>query len=289
MNIKRLSKVLLCVAVVGALFTGCGSDRAADKKNAQVNDIRVGMLTHLNASEQKMNDLMRKIDDQIDVDAKLSHQYTYYDKLTSMQLGLEAGNIDEMSLYTSVASYLIGRNDKMSVVERPGLKLQDSFCLGIRKEDVELKNELDKAIESMKADGTLNLLVRTYIKDLTPGEEPPKVAMPKIDGAPVLKIAITGDLPPLDLVLADGQPAGFNTAVLDELAKRLNRNIEIVQVDSAARAAALVSKKVDVVFWTTVPYGDTIVPLDIDKPEGLEVTIPYYMDNIVHVSLKKDK
>ena len=100
---------------------------------------------------------------------------------------------------------------------------------------------------------------------------------------------MTGDLPPLDLVLADNSPAGFNTAMLAEIAKRLNRNIEIVDIDSGARAAALTSKLIDVVFWVVVPFGNSDIPSDIDKPAGLELSAPYFKDTITHIKLKDTK
>ena len=54
----------------------------------------------------------------------------------------------------------------------------------------------------------------------------------------------------MDYVAADGTPAGFNTAILAEIGRRLQVNIKLVQVDSATRALALSSGMVDVVFWT---------------------------------------
>ena len=287
MNIKKIATVLLSVATAVALLAGCGGN--SEKKSAggpKVDQVRVGMLTHLNASEQKINEIYKKIDESAGARVKFAHDYVYYDKLASMQMGLESASVGEMSLYDSVAKYLIGHNDKMEISEHPGLKLQDSFCLALRAEDSALKADLDKAISDMTADGTLGKLTKTYITDLKQGTEPPAVPIENIAGAPVLKVAVTGDLPPLDLVLANGKPAGFNTAVLSEISKRIGKNIEMVQIDSAARATTLVSKKVDIVFWATVPYGETIVPNDIDKPEGLDLTKPYFMDNIVHVKLK---
>ena len=49
---------------------------------------------------------------------------------------------------------------------------------------------------------------------------------------------------------ADGTFAGFNTAYLAEIGKRLDKNIKLVQVSSVGRATALSSGTVDVVFWT---------------------------------------
>lgn len=282
MNLKKMTTVVLGALLSGVVLAGCGGDRANDLGT----DVRtkVGTLAHLNASEEQYNEIMKKVDETWT--GKFSFDYVYYDKLTAMQMGLDAGNIREMSLYNSTAKYLLDRNDKLALVEYKDMKLADAFCCAVRKEDQELLAELNKALEEMKKDGTMAKLVTTYITDLKKGEEPPAVPMPETQGTP-LKIAVTGDLPPLDLVLADGKAAGFNTAVLAEIGKRLGRNVEIVQIDSAARASALSSKKVDVVFWVTVPTGGSKVPADIDKPEGLELTVPYYQDDTVHVGRKQ--
>ena len=31
------------------------------------------------------------------------------------------------------------------------------------------------------------------------------------------------------------------------------------------------------------------MPTDIDKPEGLELSVPYFKDNVAHIQLKSDK
>ena len=69
-------------------------------------------------------------------------------------------------------------------------------------------------------------------------------------------------MPPLDLVLADGTPAGFNTAVLAEISKRIGKNFEVTDIDGNA-------------------------PQDIDKTPEIEITVPYFKDEIVHIGLKK--
>ena len=150
-----------------------------------------------------------------------------------------------------------------------------------------LNNDLNKAIKAMATDGTLANLSKQYITELKNGAEPPAVPITQIEGADTIKVAVTGDLPPFDMILADGTPAGFSTAVLAEISRRTNKNIELVSVGSAARAAILSSKGADVVFWVAVPKDSTLIPANIDQPEGISVTEPYYQDNIVHVGLKK--
>ena len=89
------------------------------------------------------------------------------------------------------------------------------------------------------------------------------------------------------MILADGTPAGFSTAVLSEISRRLGKNIELVNIDSAARASILSSKGADVVFWVAVPKDSTLIPTNIDQPTGIAISDPYYNDNIVHIGLKK--
>ena len=191
-----------------------------------------------------------------------------------------------MSTYQSVADYLLQRSSDKEILPSEK-KLQDSFCFALREGDTILKNELNKAIKYMIQDGTLADLSKKYIVDLKNGEEPPAVAIEKIDGADTIKVAVTGDLPPFDLVLPDGTPAGFSTAVLSEVSKRIGKNIELVTIDSAARASILSSKGADVVFWVSVPKDSTLIPANIDQPQGIGISDPYYNDTIVHVGKKE--
>lgn len=287
MKLKKIAKVLLSCLMAGALFTGCGGggDKPADTSSSS--SIKLGMITHLNATEKRMEDILKML--QEDSKVPLSkYAITYYDSLKLMAMGIESGSVDQVSLYTSVADYVVANNDKFEIVgDNVALKtMSDNFCFAVRKEDTALKADLDKVIGEMKADGSLDKLINDYITNVDKGQAPPAVEIPAIDGADAIKVGVTGDLPPLDLVLADGTAAGFNTAMLAEIANRLGKNIELVNIDSGARATALSSKQIDVIFWTVVPSVDK-VPADIDKPEGVELSVPYFKDNVEHLKLKK--
>ena len=243
------------------------------------------MISHLNASEKQMEEFLFKVQEKSHAKV-VNHVPVFFDNLSLMQVGIESGKVDEISTYKSVADYLIANNDKYEFVNDDWIKgLGDNFCLAVRKEDSALKADLDKTIKAMKEDGSLNKLVKEYITNVDKGKAPSKVEIPKFEGAPTIKFGVTGDLPPLDLILPDNSPSGFNTAMLAEIAKRLNKNIEIVNIDSGARAAALSAEQIDVIFWAIVPFGSDL-PADIDKPEGVELSEPYFRDDIAHLKLK---
>ena len=293
MKLKRIAKVLLSCMMAGALFTGCGGGEAPAKtedkpaSSASAGEIKLGMITHLNATEKKMDEILQMVQEDTGVNVA-KYAVTYYDSLNQMQMGIESGSIDQISLYTSVADYVVANNDKFEIVgDNLALKtLSDNFCFAVRKNDTDLKADLDKVIGEMKSDGSLEKLVNNYITKVDKGQAPPAVEIPMTEGANTIKVGVTGDLPPLDYVSADGKAAGFNTALLAEIAKRSGKNIELVQIESGARASALTSGQIDVVFWAVVPNLEKI-PSDIDKPDGVELSEPYFKDDVAHLKFNK--
>ena len=255
---KKIFLLLLIILTV----SGCGS---SDDKS-----VKVGTLTQLNTTPGNAATVA-------------GGEINFYDNFNSMQMALSAKQIDKMQTYQSVAKYLTKNNPDFAIDDsQRTTALVDNFCCAVREDDVDLKNSFDAAINDMKADGTLDALIETFIRN--PSLTPTAVSLPHFDDADTIRVGITGDLPPLDLVLADGTPAGFNTAVLAEISKRTHKNIELVQIDSAARAVALTSGKVDVIFWVVVPE-DKNRPKDFDTPEGVAVTNSYYQDSVVNVNL----
>ena len=153
----------------------------------------------------------------------------------------------------------------------------------------DLEGKTEEEIEAMKKEGVIDKLIETHVKGHTDGSNPEPVVIPVIDGAETVKVAVTGDIPPIDFVAADGTPAGFNMALLAEIAKKVNVNIEIVQVDTGARVAALTSGRADVLFWVNsnscTVHGEFEKGSDI--PDGTIVTEPYFTESISFVTFKQ--
>ena len=89
-----------------------------------------------------------------------------------------------------------------------------SLLFGFRDDEGgrDLQAWMNEAIGAMRADGTLEALERDYLKS-APGETLTPVqfdAFPESDET--IRVVVTGDLPPLDYIGADGVPVvGWNT------------------------------------------------------------------------------
>ena len=259
-------KKFLCAFILIALFAGSACA-----------DVNVGLLSQLNMTQAEFQTYM---------DAALSSGlwtmfsagdrepaiFVFYDSLVAMQMGLNKGEVNEIDLPEAVGEYMINTNPDYTIAAIAITK-PVYFAFGFRKDDGDaLRVKFNDALQAMKADGTLVGLQTKYIAN--PGANAPEsVTFEKFEGAETIKVAVTGDLPPIDYVAADGTPAGFNTAILAEIGRRLKVNVELLNVESAARAAALSSKRADVVFWFQVRAGEGVQP---DVPDGVILSESYY-------------
>ena len=173
--------------------------------------------------------------------------YTYVDSLTEGLLMLRSGRADVLQVMDFSADYLVKRDSNLTVYENP-----DWASLTHMIFSPDLKAQYDKVnatIKEMKQDGTLDKLVDKWITTLPEGKEPAGGEIPKIAGADTIKVGISGDEPPLDYIAANGTPGGFNVAVLSEISRRAQINIELVTVTGSARFVALESGKIDAFLW----------------------------------------
>lgn len=245
--------------------------------SAEKRILKLGLLTKLNSNENEFSEIWKK--NFAPNNENLEIIIRFYDSLNAMQMALNKGDINELVLPEATANYLINQNPEYQaflVLKSRGRGL--SF--GFRKDNQELLESFNEAIFNLNADWTLAALEGLYIASA--GTEYPKpVEFEKFDNAKTIKVAVTGDLPPIDFITPDGTPAGFNTAVLAEIGRFLKINIELVNIEAGSRAAALASGRADVVFWYE---KDTSSENQPDVPEGVILSEPYYEWNkFIHV------
>ena len=240
--------------------------------------IRLGMLSKLNITEEEFSEAWKKTyapkNELLEVVVK------FYDSLTAMQMAMNAGEIHEMVLPEAAAEYMLNANPQLEstlILRSKGMGL----AFGFRADNTALREKFSAALNELRENWTLSALESVYIarhgKD-----DPEPVNFPHYDGAETIKAAVTGDLPPIDYIAADGTPAGYNTAVLAAIAELLHVNIEPLEIDAGARTAALASGKADVVFWYEVNKDSET---QHDVPEGVIVSQPFYYEweKFIHI------
>lgn len=207
-------------------------------------------------------------------------EYKPFSSLNTMLMELNAGKVDYLRLPSSVGNYLANSDDKLIVRMRKS-PLQH-YHMAARADDTVLCDEINNAIDGLKTDGTLDQLATEYITNAKSTPTPNKLV--KHDGGETYVVAVTGDLPPLDYVSADGIPAGFNVALLNAISEKTGSNFEIVQLDAAARLSALESGKVDLVFWIGCYSNNDFEP----QTDNVSLSNSYFEESTCCVSYSED-
>ncbi len=221
---------------------------------------KTGTLSYSIFSEEKVTALMNQV-----MGTKIKN-FVFCNTMVDGLAMLKSGRADFMMTSDMTADYIIQRN--------PGMKYivfgsDNSLVMILRKDADKLKGEFDAAIGKLKASGKLAEVYKKWITDLPAGKEPAVTAIEKTNYPETVYVGVTGDIPPFDYITADGKPAGYNVALLAEIAKLIGKNIELVTVAPQAKQVALQSKKIDVFFWQRMPSkkGMAMISKDPDEIE----------------------
>lgn len=208
----------------------------------------------------------------------------FYDSLLAMQMALKARKIDEIVLPEPVVMYLTATNPKDYEIQFSLNMMPSTISFGFKAGNTALKKDFDTAIKAMKQDGTLMTIEDKFIKNIGTNE-PEEVKLTEFKGSKPIRVAVTGDLPPIDYIASDGRATGYNTAILAEIGRRLKRNIRVISVEAGGRSAALASGRADVVFWyrntegikTPKKLGKNLKGVMVDSSSGgVILSEPYY-------------
>ena len=264
---------ILILALMIALFvclSVCVAEDAANTGAVQKYG-NIGRLSKLNITEDELNEVLKDI--MVD---SICNRYVFYDTMNDMIMALNRGDIVALETDQNTVRYIASRND--NIVDRPPYMNPNMlvFCMLLRGEDTELRDQISACIAEMNEDGSIEALKQTYIEGVIAGEDPGAIEPQVFQDAKTIRVAVTGDRPPMDYVSAGGEPMGFNTALIAEVAKRLELNVEMVNVSCAARGIALATGVCDIVFWMEVGDFENWEGADFeDQPENTVVTEPY--------------
>ena len=280
---KVAASILLATFMVSGAFASGKSDEAKSEKRDAV-----GALSFLNLSEENfstMRDGIHEVNLVLQEEGYFKTKsfrpnkitVRYYDTLDAMLMALKSGEITAITgLSQTTGKYLCAKDPSLAMPYEYDLKksreqfansayerLCDGFSFMLLEKNAALRDQINGIIDEMKKDGSLQKLIDAQIFDATSGKELEPIVPEQKAGRETIKVAVTGALPPMDYVAANGTFAGFNTALLAEVGKRLDKNISMVQVSSVGRATALASGTVDVVFWTrSASEGSKFVSMD---------------------------
>ncbi|MBR0150568.1 MAG: transporter substrate-binding domain-containing protein [Synergistaceae bacterium] len=261
--------------------------------------VKLGMLGYMGSSEESFQKGLDVFRNNISLEKLQEYPHSYpfirslverrrevhfYNSLMTMLMNLRSGRVDEVILPESTGYYVMKMNSRYygeSYTSIFNLRLSFGFLEGNEK----LRDEFNAVISAMKEDGTLKALEDEYVHN--PDHKIRSHTPERFKGAETITVAVTGDMPPLDMFAGDGEPAGYSTAILTEIGKRLHKNIRFSNTDAGGRAQALTSGRADVLFWCKTAENapanhempEDVSALFSENPKGIIISEPYYSWN----------
>ena len=205
-------------------------------------------------------------------------------------LNLQSGKISALITSGFEADYYAKMNEKLGVIDFPEYPSNQVAYMGVAKAQTEIFDILDSAITELKDNGTLDELTDKYVTNLTKETQDEKIAIPQIKGAKTIKVAVTGSAIPLDYFDASGNPAGFDIALLKEIAELKGVNFEISTYEPNGGLAAVTSGKADVYFCLSSEkstYESGFNKETLDKLYGISATDYYFESSGMKILINK--
>ncbi len=268
---KKLVALMTALVLCIGAFVGCFAEEEGE----------IGLLTLQGIDQEELNENLKDII----FNVLPFSGYKYFDTFNNMITALGTGTIKAIETDEYVAGFLFSRMEGFTRYICDDLPVYHaSFSMLLRNEDTALRDRISQVLLDMREDGTLDALKKQYIDDVIAGNEPEAVTPEHFQDADTIKLAVTGDRPPMDYFSTSGESIGFNTALVAEVAKRMRINVELVSVDAGARAVALASGAADVVFWVGTGDFDNWENADSeDQPENTILTAPFLKGSIYYV------
>lgn len=277
-----MKKKLLALLLTGAMM--CSLAACGQQQQEETEVLKIGKLASESMGGHRCPEQTASTDD-----ADLFEiEFVFYDNLSAALLDLNSGKVAEVLFEESSAAYIVSHNDNCGISAHSSTGIKTDFSMMTLKDNTEVYDTLNNAIAAIKADGTMQQLIQNDLKAYIE-TDPEPAALPHFEGAETITIGITGDLPPMDFVSASGKAAGFNVALLSEIANRAKVNFELVQIETGARALALSTGKVDAVFWTKSSTCELCGTTITEKTEDVLLTESYFSESACLVNCKSQQ
>lgn len=172
-------------------------------------------------------------------DAKIE----YYNTVLDCAIAAQTGKADAAVYDKPVLLNIAGKNKGLTVLSE--LLFDDQYGFAVQIQNKELKRVMDEVLDELKSNGTYEDMKKRWFPEK--GNPAP---MPQIDlqgEKGVLRFGTAAITEPMSFVDENHKIVGFDIEFATYIAKKLNKNLEITDMEFGAMLPALISGKVDMI------------------------------------------
>lgn len=249
----RIISVLAVIIMASAVFAGCGQKE--DKIRISGTQDIAGLTIAVQQGTIG-NDLADEIAEE-DADTKVTRFTKYVDAITA----LKQMKADAVIMDNAPAEYFVQQNDDLMIL--PEELTTEEYAIAINLENTELLASVNAALAKMREDGILDEIILKYQTDMSQVES---VDLNKGASGGKLVMGTETGFAPYEYKEGD-QILGIDVEIAAYIAKSLDMELEITDMDFDALIPALVTNKIDL-----IAAGMTVTD---ERKENVNFSDPY--------------
>lgn len=253
-NMKKFAALLLTAAMTVAMV-GCGSSVAANTVNSK--DDLPGKKIGVQLGTTGDADATAYEDEGSTVER--------YNKGSDAIQALKTGKIDCVIIDKQPAEAFVEKNDDLKILDDTFDAEEYAICIAKDNTDLTLTDEFNKAIEELKADGTIDTIISNYIGDEA-GEHPYETPEGTEYPNGKLTMATNAQFEPYEYYDGDNV-VGIDADIAKAICDKLGYDLEIEDMEFDAIIAAVSSGKAD--------FGAAGMTVKEDRLKNIDFTDTY--------------
>ena len=194
-------------------------------------------------------------------------KFKYFNSVLDACMAVKGGKADAAAYDEPILKNIAAKSSGMVVL--PQMITTDSYGFAVRLEDKELKSVIDNLIGELKSGGRYALMIKRWLPDKG-APQPMPVIETGTDG--VFRFGTSAITEPFSFVDGSQQIVGLDIEIASLVAQKLNKKLEIVNMDFGAMMPALVAKKVDMI--------GACITITEERAQKVLFSEPYYIGGI---------
>lgn len=197
-------------------------------------------------------------------------QFKYFNSVLDACMAVQGSKADAAAYDEPILKNIAAKNPGLKVL--PEMITTDNYGFAVRLEDKELKNVIDNVVRELKSSGKYDEMMNRWLPEQ--GEPAP---MPEIETGEdgVLKFGTAAITEPFSFVDGSQEIVGLDIEIAMLVAKKLNKKLEIVNMDFGAMIPALAANKVDMI--------GACITITEERAKKVLFSEPYYVGGIAAI------
>lgn len=259
MKFRKIAALVLAGAMSVAMLASCGGDDVPENTVHNADDLK-GKTIGVQMGTTGM--IMAE-----DIEDAAVEKYN---KGADAIEALKKGKIDAVIIDNEPAKVFVSKNDTLKILDDP-FAVED-YAMAMKLDNTELQQKVNAALAELKADGTLDKIMKNWIGDDT--GKTPYVSPEGITRSGTLKMATNAEFPPYESI-EGGKIVGIDPDIMQAVADKLGMDLEIENINFDSLIEEIQSGKADIVAagMTVTPEREKNVLFSDSYATGVQVIV----------------